>query len=78
MIFTSYSVHTLEMLEYAPSPGAPATLTLARTLLQVSTGYETLEPALGLVTADGTNAQIRWEPHSDGSVHLRNWTKETA
>jgi hypothetical protein len=78
MIFTSYSVYTLEMLEYAPSPGGPATLTLSRTFLQVSTGYKTSKPVLGSVTADGPNAQLRWHPQSDGNVCPWNWTKETA
>jgi hypothetical protein len=78
MIFTSHSVYTSGMLEWAPSPGAPATLILARTFLQVATGYETSEPVLGSVEADGTNAGIRWHPCSDENVYLQNWTKKTA
>jgi hypothetical protein len=77
MILTSYPDH-MGMLEYAPSPSRPATLTVTRTFLQVYTSYERPGPGTGWVEAGTTNAQVCWRMKCDGNVYLWSWPKETA
>lgn len=53
-----------QMLEYAPDTDGGADLSVARTLIQVSTGHEAPGSQLGWVLIDSTHLQIRWRLHA--------------
>ncbi len=78
MILTWHPDPAGGMLEYLPDRDSGAGLSVARTFIQVSTGYGAPDSQLGWVMTDGTHLQIRWRLHADGNIYLRNWPQEAA